>query len=69
MSVIVNLNDEQAHYLGACARIRGIHVSSLFKRLVSAISKDQLVGAILDDADEMTGPRNGEHSYREVRPD
>jgi hypothetical protein len=51
-------------YFRTCARIRNISLQSLMKRVVIAIAEDHLVQSILDDADDMTSRRKGEHRYR-----
>lgn len=45
----VRLQPEHLTYLKKCARIRDITVHGLLSQLLYTISKDQLVGAVLDD--------------------
>lgn len=52
-------------YINRCARIRGVSVTSLLSRLLAVIAKDQLVGGILDDFDNMKQRRPGEHKFKE----
>jgi hypothetical protein len=54
---------EQSAYFSACARARNVSVSALMKRIVDAITKDDLVLSILDD-NNCEAKRPGERSYR-----
>jgi hypothetical protein len=45
----VKLSRAEQEYLSTCARIRGISITRLLSRLVTDITKDQLVLSILDD--------------------
>jgi hypothetical protein len=58
------LSPDQAAYLKASARIRGISVASLMMRLVEVICADQMVLSILDD-DSKREKRPHEHRYSE----
>jgi hypothetical protein len=44
---------EALNYLEASARIRGVSVSKLLQVLVNNITRDQLVLAVLDDAEDL----------------
>jgi hypothetical protein len=63
MRIDLDLDDEAGRYFLACARIRNIKPISLFRRLLAVINRDQLVGSILDDADELRVRHKGEHRY------
>ena len=41
--------EEVANYVEACARIRGISVPRLLRRIVTAACQDRLIESILDD--------------------
>lgn len=60
---IVNVNVE-SDYIVACARIRDVTVTTLVRRLVQAIEEDQLVLAVLDDAEDYQRRERYQHSFR-----
>lgn len=66
MSDNLLLKVETSEYLEACARIRGITLSSLLRRLVTTINSHMMVGNILDDADDMKRRNKSEHRHREA---
>lgn len=47
----------ETRYLDACANIRGITKTRLLRNLMEVIMKDQMVEAILDDADDLDGAK------------
>jgi hypothetical protein len=55
---------EEDNYLTQCAKLRNISVHSLLKRLVRTIARDQMVGAILDDAEHLQDRKPGEKRFR-----
>ena len=59
-------NSEAGAYLVACARIRKMSVSHLFKTVMETVAKDQLVLAVLDDDSNHQHERY-EHGFREPR--
>jgi hypothetical protein len=69
MRIWIGIDDdtEAGRYFVACARIRKIKPSSLFRRLLMAISEDQLVASVLDDADELKARKKGEHRFAEPK--
>jgi hypothetical protein len=60
-------HSETGRYILTCARIRDISVKSLMRRMFIAISEDQLVASVLDDADSMKTRNKGEHRYSEPK--
>jgi hypothetical protein len=60
-------DSEEMRYFLACARLRGITATSLLRRLLTVVTKDQLIPSILDDEGEKPGPREGEKRYSELR--
>jgi hypothetical protein len=62
LSIDVDEESTAGRYLLACARIRDISPRSLLKRVVDAISTDQLIPSVLDDDGRKTR-RKGEHRF------
>lgn len=60
--------DVESEYMNACARIRNVTMTTLVRRLVQAIEEDQLVLAILDDADRYQERERYQHNFRPTRP-
>jgi hypothetical protein len=59
-------SSDEGRYLIACARIRNCSMTSLGKRLLEAIAKDQMVLSILDD-DSKPVRRKREHKFSVLR--
>ena len=59
----VQLEVRPTEYFLACARIRDISPTALLRRLVDTLSEDQLITAVLDDADAIKKRRPGEHGF------
>lgn len=55
---------EEDQYFTACAKLRNITPHAFIKRLLVAIAKDQMVAAILDDADSLQERKPGEQRFR-----
>jgi hypothetical protein len=51
-------------YLLACARIRNITMTTLVRRLMQVIDRDQLVLAVLDDEDNYHERERYQHQFR-----
>lgn len=69
MRIYIDIDEhsEPGRYILTCARIRDISVKSLMRRMFVAISQDQLVASVLDDADCMKSRNKGEHRYCEPK--
>ena len=57
--ISIELRDEDRAYLDSCSRIRDISLSALLRRIITTITTDQMVGAILDDSDQPRQVRKG----------
>ena len=57
--ILIELRDEDRAYLDSCSRIRDISLSALLRRLITTITTDHMVGAILDDSDQPRQVRKG----------
>lgn len=60
---MTHIASDASDYLDACARIRGISMSAMIRRLLETIAHDRLVLSILDD-DSKALRRKGERSPR-----
>ena len=63
-------NEADIEYFDACARIRGISVNALCKRLMRAIAQDQMIASVLDDEgkrDRQRGERGPRRYQRAPR--
>ena len=56
-----------SEYLDKCARIRNISKTALLRRLLEAITRDELVPSILDDEGDIKRRRAGEHRFKEPK--
>lgn len=61
VSAHIDPDTEAGRYMLACARIRQVGLSALVHRLISTISTEQLVLAVLDD-DSRVVHNHGEHT-------
>jgi hypothetical protein len=61
----IDFDSAEGRYLLACARVRGLAVTSLVSRLLSAITRDELVLAILDDDSQLADLQRGEHKFKD----
>lgn len=59
--IMVHFDSE---YLETCARIRNVTLSTLLRRLVDAIDRDQLVLAVLDDEERYRRHERHQHCFR-----
>lgn len=59
----ISLSQGEEAYLDACARIRGITVASLVRRLITVVASDQLVAGVLDD-DACKRRHKSERAYK-----
>lgn len=57
-------DSEEDRYLMACAKLRNITLHALVRRLLRTIAEDQMVPAILDDAQHLQTRDPGEHRFR-----
>lgn len=58
MTATTQINIEtESEYLESCARIRGISKRRLLQQLIDLVVKDQMIAAILDDADDIGKPK------------
>jgi hypothetical protein len=64
MRIILDIEDANAEYFDACARIRNISPRALIRRVLDAIAEDCMVANVLDDQDAILSRRKGEHRYR-----
>ena len=64
MTVRISLELPDPEYFNNCARIRDVALHSLLRRLLATIAEDEMVAAILDDADCLRERRQGEHRWR-----
>jgi hypothetical protein len=62
----IRFDSKDGRYLLACARIRGVSIATLVSRLMSVISQDQLVLAILDDESQPAMLKRGEHRFKDT---
>jgi hypothetical protein len=69
MRFFIELDDDTdaGRYFVSCARIRQIKPNSLLRRLLTAITEDQLVASVLDDAEELKARKKGEHRFAEPK--
>lgn len=51
INILIDITEEQEHYLSSSARIRGISRTQLIRSVVENVLNDQLVLSILDDGD------------------
>lgn len=58
-----NLTGKQLQYFSRCARIKNITLSALLRRLIVAISEEQMISAVLDDEASRLRHKS-EHPYR-----
>lgn len=63
VQIDITLDEEGSEYFRSCARMRGISMRSLTRRLLRHILQDKLIGPILDDQDDFRRLK-GEHSYK-----
>lgn len=69
----LRLSDEAAAYFESCARIRDVMPGPLVSEMLELISRDVLLGAILDDGEQLkrkkvSGGRGFErHHYRQTK--
>ena len=66
MKIVLSFDadSDEGRYLKSCARIRGLAVASLSRRILGKVMQDKLVLAILDD-DSKRYRERGDHKYRE----
>lgn len=67
VTVFLRTDTDQAHYLRSCARLRDISMTRLAQVLIDKIAEDQLITAVLDDADGHQRKKH-EHHHRKVDP-
>jgi hypothetical protein len=67
MRLGLDISEVDTEYFEACARIRNITATSLLRRIINAIARDQMVASVLDD-DDLKARLKGEHRYRKARP-
>ena len=65
--VTIPLEGEALQYFEACARIRNVALSVLFRRLSASIAADYMVEGVLDDADQLRALEKSDHRYRPAR--
>jgi hypothetical protein len=65
VTVFLRTDTEQGHYLRTCARHRDISLTRLAQILINKIAEDQLITAVLDDADGHSRSKH-EHRHRRV---
>jgi hypothetical protein len=68
VTVFLRTDTDQAHYLRDSARLRDVSMTRLAQILIDKIAEDQLITAVLDDADGHQR-RKHEHRYRRGSPD
>jgi hypothetical protein len=64
----MDMSDEHFEYFAACARIRDVSMTGLFRRLAAEIASAQLVQPILDDQSKTATLAKAENSYRAPKP-
>jgi hypothetical protein len=64
VTVFLRTDTDQAHYLRSCARVRDVSMTRLAQILIDKIAEDQLITAVLDDAD---GHQRSKHERRHRR--
>lgn len=67
MRLSIDIGEADTEYFEACARIRNITATSLLRRIINSVARDQMVASVLDE-DDLTARLKGEHRHRKARP-